>query len=102
MEVNKIQLNIIKNSEAGENIGGVSSGEAGGVFVFYINSAEYTAESGMTWEQWINSSYDSGGFYVNNGNIMLDTGFGGFIQYIENVKASDVINVGGEYWTADL
>ena len=35
-------------------------------FSFTIGSSTYQAEEGMTWEQWVNSSYNTGGFYLED------------------------------------
>ncbi len=37
--------------------------------IFYIDSNEYEAEDGMTWEEWINSEYNPGQYYVYNGLV---------------------------------
>ena len=38
-------------------------------FNFTIDGVTYTAEQGMTWGQWVDSSYDTRGF-VNNGDLI--------------------------------
>ena len=46
-----------------------------GDFHFYINeyiagvSKEYELDANMTWEQWVNSSYNTDGFYINSNTI---------------------------------
>jgi hypothetical protein len=48
----------------------VNDEESGGnLIIFTVNSTEYQAEEGMTWEEWINSSY-----YDQNLNITIKTG----------------------------
>lgn len=36
---------------------------------FTINGTSYQAEQGMTWQQWVNSSYNTGGYIVYGGEI---------------------------------
>ena len=36
---------------------------------FKIQSTDYQAEQGMTWEQWVNSSYNTGGFHVESSGV---------------------------------
>ena len=57
-------------------------------FVFYINGAgfietapEYQAEPGMTWEDWVNSSYNTLGLSVDNGYMSVP---GGYIMWDSN------------------
>lgn len=38
---------------------------------FSIDGTSYQAEEGMTWEQWVASSYNTGGFYVTAGNTRV-------------------------------
>ena len=38
---------------------------------FTIAGTSYQAEEGMTWEQWVNSSYNTGGFYVIDGSTYV-------------------------------
>lgn len=35
---------------------------------FTINITTYQAEEGMTWAEWIASSYNTGGYYLDGGN----------------------------------
>lgn len=37
---------------------------------FTIESTSYEADEGMTWEQWVNSSYNTGGFVIQGQKIM--------------------------------
>ena len=43
---------------------------------FSIEGTTYQAENGMTWAEWCESEYNTGGFMVNGGGI-ITTGFGG-------------------------
>lgn len=57
---------------------------------FTINSVQYQAEEGMTWEQWVNSEYNSN-YQIYNNKICLI----GYIYPVTlndvNVKPSDII-----------
>lgn len=46
---------------------GGSGGTGSNTFTFKIGGTEYTAEAGMSWEQWVNSEYNTIGAYVSNG-----------------------------------
>lgn len=39
-------------------------------FTFTINNVTYTAEVGMTWNDWVNSSYNTYGYYIYNNYVM--------------------------------
>jgi len=55
------------NVESGEITFGftaTSSHEGKELITFTIEGTEYTAEAGMTWEEWCNSSYNTGNFYI--------------------------------------
>ncbi len=36
---------------------------------FTIDSTEYTADSGMTWDEWCSSAYNTGDYYCENGQV---------------------------------
>jgi len=56
---------------------------------FAIGGTTYQAEEGMTWAQWVESSYNTEDFYVDNyGNII----FGDGKYYIVDASNSSVIN----------
>ena len=42
------------------------------LITFNINSKSYQAEEGMTWEDWVNSSYNTDEFVVENDNSIVD------------------------------
>lgn len=45
------------------------------VRTFTIAGTSYQTEEGMTWEEWVNSAYNTGGFYIsNNGSTVLFSG----------------------------
>lgn len=55
---------------------------------FTIAGTSYQAEEGMTWEQWVNSSYNTGGYIVSGDSIYKPSGRQGFVY--DNVVMSDV------------
>ena len=46
------------------------------VITFTIDGATYYAEEGMTWGEWVESEYNTGGFYVVEGLVAFDTAYG--------------------------
>ena len=40
---------------------------------FTIGGVSYQAEEGMTWQEWVASGYNTGGYYVNSGGIYTST-----------------------------
>lgn len=38
------------------------------LITFYADNIEYQTEEGMTWEEWINSGYNTDGFYISEYN----------------------------------
>ncbi len=72
---------------------------------FTISGTSYQAESGMTWGQWVASSYNTGGYYVNSlGNIAVGAGGGGGAMvttdsaYNNAVTSADVITATTYYY----
>lgn len=69
---------------------------------FTINGTAYQAEEGMTWEQWCNSSYNTGGFYVIDGNNFVYFPDGSYVstEGFEGGTAekSETIVVNGSYY----
>ena len=43
----------------------------GNIITFAIDGIEYQAEEGMTWGEWIESEYNTDGWYINNYNFIL-------------------------------
>ena len=43
--------------------------ESGDLITFTVGGVEYQAEEGMTWEQYVNSVYNTEGFYIEGGGI---------------------------------
>ena len=84
--------------------GGVSDsgggGEAGGTISFTINGTVYTADSGMTWAQWVASSCNTAGIEMN-GSEVYSPSTDGFVAYNDGrgtVGPSDKIISGYNYW----
>lgn len=51
---------------------------------FTINGVTYQAETGMTWKEWVDSTYNTGGFsYDGDG-----TNYGSFVRPQENIELS--------------
>ena len=67
---------------------------------FAVNQDSFNFEVGITWEEYINSDYNTNNNFSNtNGNVYYFDGIGtGSIRYKnETVKISDSIVNGGEY-----
>jgi hypothetical protein len=56
------------------------------LITFTFDGTEYQAEEGMTWEQWVNSDYNTKGCYIEGEQIRTDLN-----SYIGGVASSDVI-----------
>ena len=46
------------------------------LITFTIDGTSYQAEEGMTWEQWVNSSYNTGGYRLSTNTIVNSSGSG--------------------------
>lgn len=70
IEANRIyQISILKGLASvlsWENTPGVT------LITFYYNSTPYQAEEGMTWSEFIDSRYNTGGFYTEYGSVFTD------------------------------
>lgn len=71
--------------------------EANAVFAFTIDGTTYYAKSGMTWDEWVNSDYNTGGF-VDGGDCIkysessgIVVGFKNANGFGEEVLPSDII-----------
>ncbi len=54
----------------GSEIGTVEA--AANLISFNIEGTSYQAEEGMTWEQWVNSSYNTGRYYVRQDGVITN------------------------------
>ena len=78
---------------------------ANAVFAFTIDGTTYYAKEGMTWGEWVESEYNTGGYKAPNGYYIIEfvegTGFGGSggrVKYEEDFQTiHDVIIVGTNY-----
>ena len=48
---------------------------------FKISNTTYTAEKRMTWAQWVNSSYNTAGYYISDSLVMENSGRGFYVSY---------------------
>lgn len=101
MDIKNIQTNNINQKRVGETLIGLSSGTSTRIS-FELKGLEEYADNGMTWADWVNSDYNTDGWYIQSDNILLKSGFGGIIVAVENVKSSDEIQAGGCYETYDF
>ena len=60
---------------------------------FIIYNLEFQAEQGMTWQEWVNSSYNTNEFYIS-GNFVYSKAN----KSISSVKPTDVIISGKTYY----
>ena len=44
-------------------------------YTFTINGVEYQAEEGMTWEEWLNSEYNTDEYYTLGSMVVTSNGF---------------------------
>ena len=64
--------------------------ESGGLINFTIDGTSYQAEEGMTWEEWVNSSYNTDGFIIDCAGLIKIGAY--FIGTEEDyVSHSDII-----------
>jgi hypothetical protein len=62
----------------------------GDLITFTINGTEYRAEKGMTWGEWVNSEYNTSGYFVNGTFVV--TAMGMQVQLNGyNVVSTDII-----------
>lgn len=62
---------------------------------FTIDTTTYQAENGMTWEQWVESEYNTGGWFVFGESSIMN----GSYRYISNVVPTDIIVSNNSYAT---
>lgn len=60
-------------SRATIHYGGESGGETGSLISFTIDGTAYQAEDGMTWEQWVESSYNTDGYRLRIGHFVASS-----------------------------
>ena len=52
---------------------GKTAGGGAKAICFSIAGTYYPAEEGMTWEEWVNSDYNTGGYFLENGCVADET-----------------------------
>lgn len=73
------------------------------LITFTIGSTTYQAEDGMTWAEWVNSEYNTGGYHMEGNSIY--TNYNSIIYYQPyqaaniTVYSSDIILANGKYDT---
>lgn len=80
------------------------------VLTFKIDDVEYVVEKGMTWEEWINSSYNTDGMYYSASENVFRHSIHGKIAFYDDegwsttVQPKDIINSNISYFftTGDL
>lgn len=74
------------------------------LITFTISGTTYQAINGMTWGEWVNSTYNINGYVANTTENRVDEVKGGnyyvgsYNIYGAPVKLSDVIEANGKYW----
>ena len=64
---------------------------------FTIAGTSYQAEKGMLWGDWINSGYNTDGYFISEGIITDSSGFDRVVVNDAYVFANDLINDGVSY-----
>ena len=69
---------------------------------FTINDVSYQSVEDMTWEQWVNSNYNTGGFYMDDTYVCVDGGAAGDTVFAGGkdagiVNGSQIIVADAEY-----
>ena len=77
----------------------MGGGSSGNTISFTIeslldDSSTYQAEDGMTWDDWVNSAYNTDGYYIDNyGYIITSAG----TEEVSDVVSSDTILANSYY-----
>ena len=70
------------------------------MITFTINDITYQAEDGMTWGQWVNTEYNTNGFYISY-NFLYHKDYGPIIELINyfpiSCEKDDLIKNNGIY-----
>jgi hypothetical protein len=61
------------------------------LITFYIDNIEYQAIEGMTWKEWINSEYNTNGFYIKNNSPYAQNGITVICKNLASVNLYDII-----------
>ena len=66
------------------------------LITFTIDGTTYQAIKGMTWGEWVNSEYNTGGFYAELDKKIYVYNSGN--TYISGVQATDIIIANSTYF----
>jgi hypothetical protein len=81
---------------------GGSSGGSNEKISFTINMTTYEANDGMTWAEWVNSEYNTDGYFIEDGMVAMDNG-APWYEYVcnsdnyKNVSTSALIIANTQY-----
>lgn len=78
----------------------VATVEKKNLIAFTIGSVSYEAEDGMTWSEWVNSTYNSCGVYISDNHVYQSDYSEIVYQPVEsngNVYSTDIIISDGKY-----
>ena len=67
------------------------------LITFTINGTSYQAKEGMTWAEWINSEYNTGGYALSNPGETIRLNDGGGVYEVNNAKGTNIIEAGASY-----
>lgn len=86
----------------GTSIGTVDATPTPTLISFTINGTTYQAESGMTWQQWVDSSYNTAKYYIDSFDCVVQ-GPGGAIvttdsAFNNSVSSTDIITATAYYY----
>lgn len=70
--------------------------EAVNLISFTVSGTPYQAEEGMTWEQWVNSTYNTGGLFTSGDRVYTHDG-GSIGTSSTYARPSDVIQANTNY-----
>ena len=76
-----------------------SSADSDGLISFTIGGTEYKAEAGMTWAEWVASSYNTDSAYMSSGDLCSGTMYVIVTKEGTSVTSTDVIENEGSYYT---
>ncbi len=76
-------------------------GNTANIISFTIEGVEYQAEEGMTWEDWVNSEYNTGQFVIQGSYIGLNDEFVFDAYGALLIPNTSIIESNGEYSLSD-
>lgn len=79
--------------------GSYTEGESAKLINFTIDGTSYSAEEGMTWEQWCNSNYNTYGYVIDyNGYIAAGVGHD-YVAFSDSLVESDDVIINNRNYT---